>query len=75
MCSFCICKSYTHFSSKNTFELYIVLTRTVNILTTNKLVRLIILASIFLLASSRATTEELDKVTSVSHISHNGTSD
>ena len=37
--SFCICKSYSHFFSKNTCELDIVLTRTVNILTTNKLVK------------------------------------
>ena len=34
MSSFCICKSYSHFFSKNTCELDIVLTRTVNILTT-----------------------------------------
>ena len=33
-------KSYSHFFSKNTCELDIVLTRTVNILTTNKLVKL-----------------------------------
>ena len=32
----CICKSNSHFSSKNTCELDIVLTRRVNILTTNK---------------------------------------
>ena len=38
--SFCICKSYSHFFSKNTCELDIVLTRTVNILTTNELVKL-----------------------------------
>ena len=38
--SFCICKSYSHFFSKNTRELDIVLTRTVNILSTNKLVKL-----------------------------------
>ena len=43
MCSFCICKSYSHFFSKNTGELDIVLTRTVNILTTNKLVKLTML--------------------------------
>ena len=41
--SFCICKSYSHFFSKNTCELDIVLTRTVNILTTNKLVKLMML--------------------------------
>ena len=35
MSSFCICKSYSHFFSKNNCELDIVLTRTVNILTTN----------------------------------------
>ena len=33
-------KSYSHFFSKNTCELDIVLTRTVNILTTNELVKL-----------------------------------
>ena len=36
--SFCICKSYSHFFSKNTCELDIVLTRIVNILTTNELI-------------------------------------
>ena len=41
--SFCICKSYSHFFCKNTCELDIVLTRTVNILTTNKLVKLMML--------------------------------
>ena len=41
--SFCICKSYSHFFSKNTCELDIVLTRTVNILTTNELVKLMML--------------------------------
>ena len=41
--SFCICKSYSHFFSKNNCELDIVLTRTVNILTTNKLVKLTML--------------------------------
>ena len=40
MSSFCICKSYSHFFSKNTCEIDIVFTRTVNILTTNKLVKL-----------------------------------
>ena len=40
MSSFCICKSYSHFFSKNTCELNIVLSRTVNILTTNELVKL-----------------------------------
>ena len=39
----CICKSYSHFSSKNTCELDIVLTRKVNILTTNELVKLTML--------------------------------
>ena len=34
------CKSYSHFFSKNICELDIVLTRTVNILTTNELVKL-----------------------------------
>ena len=34
------CKSYSHFFSKNACELDVVLTRTVNILTTNKLVKL-----------------------------------
>ena len=34
--SFCISKSYSHFFSKNTCELDILLTRTVNILTTNE---------------------------------------
>ena len=38
-----ICKSWSHFFSKNTCELDIVLTRTVNILTTNELVKLIML--------------------------------
>ena len=38
--SICICKSYSHFFSKNTCEFDIVLTRTVNILTTNELVKL-----------------------------------
>ena len=41
--SFCICKSYLHFFSKNTCELDIVLTRTVNILATNELVKLTML--------------------------------
>ena len=35
-----ICKSYSHFFSKNICELGIVLTRTLNILTTNQLVKL-----------------------------------
>ena len=39
--SFCICKSYSHFSSKNTCELDIVFSRTVYILT--KLVKLTML--------------------------------
>ena len=38
-----MCKSYPHFFSKNTCELDIVLTRTVTILTTNKLVKLTML--------------------------------
>ena len=38
--SFCICKSYSHFFSKNIYELDIVLTRPVNILTSNELVKL-----------------------------------
>ena len=37
------CKSYSHFFSKNTCELAIILIRTVNILTTNKLVKLTML--------------------------------
>ena len=41
--SFCICKRYSHFFSKNTCELDIVLTRTVNILTTNELIKLTML--------------------------------
>ena len=42
--SFCICKSYSHFFfSKNTCDLDIVLTRTVNILTTDELVMLMML--------------------------------
>ena len=41
--SFCICKSYPHFFSKNTCELDTVLTRRVNILTTNELVKLAML--------------------------------
>ena len=43
MSSFCICKSYSHFFSKNTCEVDIILTRTVNILTTNELVKLTML--------------------------------
>ena len=39
--SFCIRKSYSHFFSKNTCELDIVLTRAVNVLTTNELIKLI----------------------------------
>ena len=41
--SFCICKSYSHFFSKNTCELDIVLTRTFNILTTNYTIKLMML--------------------------------
>ena len=41
--SFCICKSYSHFFSKTTCECNIVLTRTVNILTTNEHVKLTML--------------------------------
>ena len=41
--SFCICKNYIHFLSKNTCESDIVLTRKVNIFTTNKLVKLTML--------------------------------
>ena len=37
------CKSSTHFFSKNICEFGIVLTRTVNILTTNELVKLTML--------------------------------
>ena len=37
------CKNYSHFYSKNTCELDIVLTRTVNILSTNKLIKLTML--------------------------------
>ena len=43
MSSFCICKSYSHFFNKNICELDIVLTRTVNISTTNELVKLTML--------------------------------
>ena len=43
MSSFCICKSYSHFFSKNTCELDIVHTSRVNILTHNKLVKLTML--------------------------------
>ena len=43
MSSFCICKSYSHFFSKYTCKLDFVLTITVNILTTNKLVKLTML--------------------------------
>ena len=44
--SFYICKSYSHlFSAKNTCELAIVLTRTVNILITNKHVKLTMLST------------------------------
>ena len=39
----CICKSYSHLFSKNTCELDIVLNRTINILTTNELVKLTML--------------------------------
>ena len=39
----CICKSYSHFFRKNTCELDILLTRTVNILTINKLIKLTML--------------------------------
>ena len=46
MSSFCICKSYSHFFSKNTCELDIVLTTTVKILTTKELVKLSIYLSI-----------------------------
>ena len=38
-----ICKSYSHFFSKNTCELDIILSSTVKILTTNKLVKLTML--------------------------------
>ena len=41
-----ICKSYSHFFSKNTRELDIALARTVNILTTNELVKLTMLWTI-----------------------------
>ena len=37
--SFCICKSYSHFFSKNNSDLDTVLTRAVKILTTNELVK------------------------------------
>ena len=40
MSSFCICKGYSHLFSKDNCELDIVLTRSVNILTTNELVGL-----------------------------------
>ena len=45
MNSFCICKSYSHFFSKNTCELDILLTKTVNILTTYELVKLTMLCT------------------------------
>ena len=45
MSSFCICKSYSHFFSKHTCELDIILTRTVNILTTKELVKLTMLCT------------------------------
>ena len=41
--SFCICKSYSHFFSKNTCELDILLTKTVNILITKELFKLTML--------------------------------
>ena len=41
--SFCICKSYSHFFSKNTCELEFLITRTVNILSTNELIKLMML--------------------------------
>ena len=41
VCSFCICKSYLHFFRKNTYD--ILLTRTINILTTNKFTMLMML--------------------------------
>ena len=40
------CRSYSHFFSKNTCDLDIVLTRTVNILTSNKLVKLTMLVKL-----------------------------
>ena len=43
MSSFCICKSCSHFFSKITCELSIVLSRTVKISTTNKLIKLTML--------------------------------
>ena len=51
MSSFCICKSSSHVFSKNTCELDIVLTRTVNILTTNELVKLMMLLNNLVLIS------------------------
>ena len=47
MSSFCIYKSYSHFFSKNTCEFGIVLTRTVNDLTTNELVKLTMLLNVY----------------------------
>ena len=41
--SFCICKSYSHIFQQKYCELDILLTRTVNILTTNELVKLMML--------------------------------
>ena len=41
--SFCICKSYSHFFQQNTSEFDNVLTKTVNILTINKLIKLTML--------------------------------
>ena len=43
MSSFCVCKSYSHFFSKNNCELDIVNILIVNILTTNELVKLTML--------------------------------
>ena len=49
--SFCKCKYYSHFFSKNTFEFDTVLTRTVNILTTNNALNNWALINIFLISA------------------------
>ena len=45
MSSFCICKIYSHFFSINTCKVDILLTRTVNILTTDELAKLTMLST------------------------------
>ena len=63
--SFCICKSYSHFFSKNTCEFDTVLTRTVNILTTNEFVKLRML---WTTGPRMANNEDPDEATHLSHL-------